>query len=76
MTTGVLFWPDPLAHLGRMVEERQGATKPWYVLITLAAEALCVSEKGNHPTGASAEIVSQAASRSDPELSERSGSER
>lgn len=41
MTTGVLFGLLTLAHLWRIIEERPLATDPWYVLITVAAAALC-----------------------------------
>ncbi len=42
MATGVVFGVLTVAHLWRMVEERQMATEPWYVLITVAAAALTV----------------------------------
>ncbi|HEV8530969.1 MAG TPA: hypothetical protein VGT00_06105 [Methylomirabilota bacterium] len=42
MTTGVVFGVLTLAHLWRMIEERQMATEPWYVLITAAAGVLCL----------------------------------
>jgi uncharacterized membrane protein len=42
MTTGVVFGLLALAHLWRVIEEGPRlATQPWYVLITLAAGALC-----------------------------------
>lgn len=37
MTTGSLFGLLTVAHLWRMIEERQMATEPWYILITVAA---------------------------------------
>jgi hypothetical protein len=40
-TTGVVFGALTLAHLWRMIEERQMATEPWYILITVATGALC-----------------------------------
>jgi hypothetical protein len=43
MTTGVLFGLITMAHVWRVVEEGPGlATNPWYVLMTLAAAALCL----------------------------------
>ena len=42
MTTGTVFGLLTLAHLWRMIEERQMATQPWYILITVAAGALCL----------------------------------
>ncbi len=42
MITGGLFGLITLTHLWRMTEERQMATEPWYILITIAAGALCV----------------------------------
>lgn len=42
MTTGLVFGVLTLAHLWRMTEERQLATEPWYVLITVAAGVLCL----------------------------------
>ena len=43
MTTGVLFGLLTVAHLWRILEEGAHlATDPWYLLITLAAAALCV----------------------------------
>ena len=42
MTTGAVFGLITLAHLLRIVAEGPRlATDPWYVLITLAAGALC-----------------------------------
>ena len=43
MTTGAIFGLLTVAHLWRIVEERPLlATDPWYVLITIAAAALCL----------------------------------
>jgi hypothetical protein len=43
MTTGALFGLLTLAHLWRIIAEGAHlATDPWYILITLAAAALCV----------------------------------
>jgi hypothetical protein len=43
MTTGVLFGLITMAHVWRVVEEGPNlATNPWYVLMTLAAAALCL----------------------------------
>jgi hypothetical protein len=43
MTTGVLFGLITMAHLWRVFEEGSRlATDPWYVLLTLAAAALCL----------------------------------
>lgn len=43
MTTGVLFGLITMAHAWRVFEEGPGlATNPWYILITLAAAALCL----------------------------------
>jgi hypothetical protein len=42
MTTGVLFGVVTLAHLLRVVEERQLATEPWYVIMTLITAGLSV----------------------------------
>ena len=43
MTTGAVFGLLTLAHLWRIVgEEPHLATDPWYVLITVAAAALCL----------------------------------
>ena len=42
MTTGVIFGLLTLAHLLRVIAEGPRlATDPWYVLITVAAGALC-----------------------------------
>ncbi|MBC7788563.1 MAG: hypothetical protein H7Z74_01345 [Anaerolineae bacterium] len=42
ITTGVLFGLLTLAHVWRVIaEERQLATDPFYVLITIASAALC-----------------------------------
>lgn len=42
LTTGIIFGLITVAHLWRMIEERQMATEPWYVLITVATAVLCV----------------------------------
>ena len=43
MSTGALFGLLTLAHLLRILQEGPHlATDPWYVLITLAAAALCL----------------------------------
>lgn len=43
MITGALFGLLTLAHLWRIIEEGPVlATDPWYVLITVAAAALCL----------------------------------
>ncbi len=43
MTTGTVFGLLTLAHVWRVIEEgRHLATDPWYVLITVAAAALCL----------------------------------
>ena len=43
MTTGAVFGLLTLAHLLRIIAEgTQLATNPWYVLVTLAAGALCL----------------------------------
>jgi hypothetical protein len=43
MTTGAIFGLLTVAHLWRIVEERPLlSADPWYVLITLAAAALCL----------------------------------
>lgn len=43
MTTGAVFGSLTLAHLLRIiVEGAQLARDPWYVLITVAAAALCL----------------------------------
>lgn len=41
-TTGAVFGALTLVHVWRMVEERQMATEPWYLLITAATGALCL----------------------------------
>lgn len=41
MTTGAAFGLLTLAHIWRVVEEPHLATDPLFVLITLAAAALC-----------------------------------
>jgi hypothetical protein len=43
MTTGALFGLLTVVHVWRALEEDSRlATDPWYVLITLAAAALCL----------------------------------
>jgi hypothetical protein len=42
VTTGTVFGLVTIVHLWRMIEERQMATAPWYILITLTTGALCV----------------------------------
>lgn len=42
MVTGVIFGLITVAHIWRAFEERQIATEPWFILLTLAAAALCV----------------------------------
>jgi len=43
MTTGAIFGLLTLAHLLRIIAEGTHlATNPWYVLITVAAAALCL----------------------------------
>lgn len=42
LTTGVLFGVLTLAHVWRMVEERQMATEPWYLVITAATAVLSI----------------------------------
>jgi len=43
MITGILFGLITIAHVARMIEEgRDLATSPWYILITVAAAALCL----------------------------------
>jgi hypothetical protein len=42
ITTGAVFGLLALAHIWRAVVERSALTQPWWVLITLAAAALCV----------------------------------
>jgi hypothetical protein len=42
MTTGVMFGLLTLAHIWRVTEEPHLASEPWYILITVAAAALCV----------------------------------
>lgn len=43
ITTGVVFGLLTVAHIWRAIEEgMRPATEPWYVLITLAAAALCI----------------------------------
>ena len=41
-TTGVIFGLITIAHIARIVLEHSHlATDPWYILLTLAAAALC-----------------------------------
>lgn len=42
MTTGTVFGLITIVHAWRMIEERQMATEPWYILITVATGALCL----------------------------------
>ena len=43
MTSGAIFGLVALVHVWRAFEEGiQLATQPWYVLLTLAAAALCI----------------------------------
>jgi hypothetical protein len=43
MTTGAVFGLLTLAHIWRVIEEGPHlAAQPWYVLITVAAAALCL----------------------------------
>ena len=43
MTTGALFGLLTVAHVWRVIEEGPHlATQPWWVLITVAAAALCL----------------------------------
>lgn len=43
ITTGTVFGLLTLAHLWRIIEEGSQLVKdPWYVLITVAAAALCL----------------------------------
>jgi hypothetical protein len=43
MTTGVLFGLIAMAHAWRVFEEGPGlATDPWFILLTVAAAALCL----------------------------------
>jgi hypothetical protein len=42
VTTGTLFGLLTIVHIWRATQEKQLATEPWYILITLAAAALCV----------------------------------
>lgn len=41
MITGAVFGLLSLAHLWRIVVERHLVTDPWFILITVAAGALC-----------------------------------
>lgn len=43
ITTGVVFGLLTLAHIWRVIQEGpQLAREPWYILVTLAAAALCL----------------------------------
>lgn len=43
VTTGILFGLIAMAHVWRVFEEGAGlATDPWFILLTLAAAALCL----------------------------------
>ena len=42
IATGVVFGLLTLAHLWRIMEEPHLARDPWFVLITVAAAALCL----------------------------------
>jgi hypothetical protein len=43
LTTGVLFGLITIAHILRIIAEwPRFATDPWYLILTLAAAALCV----------------------------------
>jgi len=43
MTSGAIFGLIAMAHVWRVLDEgARLVTEPWYVLITLAAAALCV----------------------------------
>jgi hypothetical protein len=43
MTTGVLCGLITLAHVWRVMEEGRGlASDPWFILLTVAAAALCL----------------------------------
>ena len=42
MTTGAVFGLITLAHIWRVIVEPHLAREPWYVLLTLAAAALCL----------------------------------
>jgi hypothetical protein len=43
ITTGVLFGLITLAHVWRAIEEGRGlASDPWFILLTVAAAALCL----------------------------------
>lgn len=41
VATGVVFGLLTLVHLWRIVEEPHLATDPWFILMTIAAAALC-----------------------------------
>jgi hypothetical protein len=42
MMTGLVFGLLTVAHVWRMLVETDMARNPWYILITLAAAALCL----------------------------------
>jgi hypothetical protein len=42
MTTDAVFGLLTLVHVWRVIEEPHLAREPWYVLITVAAAALCL----------------------------------
>lgn len=42
MTTGAIFGLLTVAHLWRMIAEGGLVRDPWYILITVAAAALCL----------------------------------
>ncbi len=43
ITTGIVFGLVTLAHIWRAIEEGPGlAEQPWFILLTIAAAALCV----------------------------------
>jgi dolichyl-phosphate-mannose--protein O-mannosyl transferase len=39
--TGAIFGLLAVAHVWRIIEERQMATEPWYLAITLASAVMC-----------------------------------
>jgi hypothetical protein len=41
-TTAVIFGLITVAHIWRLIEERNLATEPWYILLTVAAAGLCL----------------------------------
>ena len=42
MTTGTLFGLLTIVHVWRVIEESHLARDPWFVLMTVAAAALCL----------------------------------